>query len=225
MIAFVGRLRSGAEIFAINAEGTRLRQLTKNDAFDESPSWSPRGRQIGFVYSDYPDRPDVWVMDANGQNRRQLTQGDTAADNGPVWAPDGRKAAFVRSPAFNDPGPPKDVIYVMNSDGSDQRPLTQIDASFPTWSPSGRWIAFLSYQPNGNYAMYRMNADGSGLRRLAVNAGGLSWSPDGKKIVFDRSEDNNIYVMNADGSGKKRLTRFRGGVYNPAYNPVWQPTS
>jgi TolB protein len=224
VVAFVGHLSAGAEIFAVRADGSRLSQLTNNDGFDESPSWAPHGGQIAFVYSDFPDRPDIWVMDASGENRRQLTQADTAADGGPVWSPDGRKLAFTRSPSFADPGPPRDVIYVMNADGSDQRPLTQIDANFPEWSPNGRWVAFLSYQRNGNYAMYRMNAAGSGLRRLAANAGEFSWSPDGKRIVFDRPEDNNIYVMNADGSGKKRLTRLRGG-YDPAFDPVWQPAS
>ena len=86
----------------------------------------------------------------------------------------------------------------------------------------------------GPIALYVMNADGSGQRRLARDAfTGSAWSPDGKKIAFQRDHhrkfvpgayspaDSNIeiYVVNADGSGERRLTR------NPALDQgsTWSP--
>jgi Tol biopolymer transport system component len=69
-----------------------------------------------------------------------------------------------------------------------------------------------------------MNADGSGLRRLASNLAKdpfWSWSPDGHKIAFASRRDGNpeIYAMNADGSELRRLTR------DPAWDtaPAWVP--
>jgi TolB protein len=68
-----------------------------------------------------------------------------------------------------------------------------------------------------------MNADGSGRRNLTrrpVDYGGNdngaspAWSPDGRKIAFDRGRG--IFVMNADGSGQRRLTQFgRQALWSP----------
>jgi hypothetical protein len=93
----------------------------------------------------------------------------------------------------------------------------------PSWSPDGKKIAFDSLR-DGNYEIYVMNVDGSGIKRLTnspAHDGVPSWSPDGKKIAFSSDRDGNdeIYVMNADGSDQKRLTN------NPAVDgcPSWSP--
>ena len=68
-----------------------------------------------------------------------------------------------------------------------------------------------------------MNADGSGLRTLLRDTtyiGGLSWSPDGRKLVFASGRDQiagEIYVMNADGSRIKRLTKNTFGDNGPVW--------
>ena len=96
------------------------------------------------------------------------------------------------------------------------------DAS-PDWSPDGRRIAFDSDR-DGNWEVYVMNADGSGVTRLTDNGAAdefPAWSPDGRRIAFESNRDGNweIYVMNADGSGVTRLT------YNDAFDsgPDWSP--
>ena len=111
-------------------------------------------------------------------------------------------------------------IFVMNADGSDQTRLTDDLAadSWPSWSPDGRRIAFISSRddpdPNDDdtiWEIYVMNADGSGQTRLTNDSEWHSlprWSPDGQRIAFQSYRDENweIYVMNADGSGRTRLT-------------------
>ena len=81
---------------------------------------------------------------------------------------------------------------------------------FPDWSPDGQQIAFESDR-DGNWEIYVMGADGSGVTRLTNNDaidGFPDWSPDGQQIAFesDRDGDWEIYVMGADGSGVTRLT-------------------
>lgn len=71
-------------------------------------------------------------------------------------------------------------------------------------------IAFASNR-DGNYEIYVMNADGTGLLRLTNNPAGdfdPSWSPDGSKILFvsERDGNNEIYAMNSDGTYQTRLT-------------------
>ena len=95
-------------------------------------------------------------------------------------------------------------------------------------------IAFLRGAPNrGGWAVYVMNADGSGQRRLSqqdVQFTPPAWSPDGQKIAFEAARDmpdsrnrkSDVYVMNADGSGQQRLTRNPAGDLRPAWSPDGQ---
>jgi TolB protein len=101
-----------------------------------------------------------------------------------------------------------------------QSPPGRPDVQSPVWSPDGRRIAFLS-RPDGNKALYVMNADGSGQRRLtrdASNSATPAWSPDGRTLAFEsvRNGINGVYAVNADGSGQRRLARS-------GHAPAWSP--
>ena len=119
------------------------------------------------------------------------------------------------------------VIYLMNSDGSNQTLLTPAQGSRPAWSPDGRRIVFQSDR-EGNSEIYVMNADGSNQTRLTNNPAedyAAQWSPDGTKIIFTRYELSTpyplqIYVMNADGSNQTRLTNTPD---SSADSPSWSP--
>ena len=93
-------------------------------------------------------------------------------------------------------------------------------ADEPAWSRDGRRIAFVAAQTasrDAPRALYTINADGSGLRRLTVDgfaARWPSWSPDGRRIVFEHESD--LYVVGAGGGGLRRLVA--GGSY-----PAWGP--
>ena len=75
----------------------------------------------------------------------------------------------------------------------------------------------------GTFDVYVMNADGSGLRRLAQSGQRPVWSPDGRKIAFVSGGDpssaltpnQHVFTMNSDGSGKRKLAR--------GFGPVWSP--
>jgi Tol biopolymer transport system component len=104
-------------------------------------------------------------------------------------------------------------IYLMNPDGSHQRPITDNNADdfSPVWSPDHSQIVFESDRddtqprtcfPNCNYNLYIMNADGSGQRQLTSAPGAewhASWSPDGKHLAYTAGDigfiGGALYIM------------------------------
>ena len=140
----------------------------------------------------------------------------------PMISPDGTRIAYcaLRDTIYYQ-------IYVMNSDGTAQKRLTDVktgDACGPAWSPDGKKLAFYAFantQPSRNPEIWLMDADGSNPKKLTGHGMDPSWSPNGQQIVFASHRDGvfQIYSMNADGSNVKRLTKHNA----EDSNPVWAP--
>ena len=73
-IAFTsGDWLPGPNIYIVDSEGKKVRQLTDHERWDSSPSWAPDGTQIAFE-SERVGHPEIYVMEANGRNPVNLTQ-------------------------------------------------------------------------------------------------------------------------------------------------------
>jgi TolB protein len=120
-------------------------------------------------------------------------------------------------------------IWVMNSDGSEVRQLTQdlSQDNKPTWSPDGTKIAYQCYGFTGFADISVIDDDGSNLVRVTLNESHNwtpSWSPDSKEIVFNEVNyaDGGSYIskVNADGTGgTTRLTDEPGNQTDPVWSP------
>ena len=174
--------------------------------------------QIVFV-SERDGPAEIYVMDANGKNRRRLTT-NVWEEWDPSWSPDGEGIVFMsdRNDNFWDFG-----IYVMDADGGNQQELIKNDHDDmdPSWSPNGERIAFVSDR-DGNLEIYVMDVDGGNQQRLTKNDRldwGPSWSPDGERIAFasERDKSYEIYVMDADGGDQRKLTKNRQDDFSPAW--------
>ena len=179
--------------------------------------------RIVFTFYAKPDHTDVYVMDADGGNRENLTN-HPAYDHSPDWSPDRTKIAFVSN---RDGG--RSQIYVMDADGKNPIRLTDgpLTKLAPDWSPDGGKITF-TVQPaairESHIAV--MDADGNNRVRFKNHARDPSWSPDGREIAFSslRAGEwwDDIYVIGADGQGLRRVThelRELWGAYSPAFSP------
>ena len=169
--------------------------------------------QIAFA-SERDGNSDIYIMDADGGNVRQLTDSPEEA-RAPAWSPDGSQIAFASGPSLGTRG-----VYVMNADGSNVRLLTNraVPGTSLTWSPDGTEIAFERLSGYGP-GIYVMNADGGNVRQLTdAWTSNLSpdWSPDGTQIAFSSFD---IYVMDADGGNLRRLTDGSGSDWAPAWSP------
>ena len=214
-------------LYVMNADGSGQRRVTKEPIHVYGASWSPDGRQLIFA-SGFPGNPDIFVVNVDGNGQQQLTHAPNL-EYAPAWSPDGRTIAYLRTRGTST-RKLADVaaeIYLMNADGSGQRPLVPVsigDSSF-SWSPDGRAIAFVSKR-DGNDEVYVVNVDGSGLRNLTrspTRDGHPAWSSEGRTIGFvsNRGGNRDIYVINADGSGQRNLTR---SLDQKAFGIAWMPT-
>lgn len=166
-------------------------------AFIADASAAPR-RKIAFVRDG-----DIWTMNTNGRNQRQLTHDGSSAH--PAWSPNGRKIVFDSSrDGFSTKSIKSPQIYVMKINGTKQKRLTNKPKAamlMPSFSPSGKRIVFKrsTYLCTDYYAHY--NAE---LAILNVKNRNLSivekysdllegeedicgqpfFSPNGKKIFY-----------------------------------------
>ncbi|MFH1849881.1 MAG: DPP IV N-terminal domain-containing protein [archaeon] len=196
----------------------RKEELANDEMMPSLGAANGFGGRIAFA-SDRDGNPEIYVMDADGNNPRRLTY-NLASDGSPSWSPDGSKIAFLRDSYFT---------YVTNIDGNEPRFL--VNGSCLIWSPDGSEAVYinevnLQRRPYKRiFEIYVMDADGNYTRILTSGSSArdedLSWSPDGSKIAFvsDRDGNNEIYVMDANGKNQTRITHNSANDYNPSWSP------
>jgi len=196
----------GVEV--MNTYGGNRKRLT-NFLEDGLPSWSPNGQTLVFFSRREPDRQGrIYQVNLDGGPDWVLRRGGNVVyGEYPTWMPDGRIVYRTIAPQMG--------LALMNNDGSGYALiLPDGSATAPAVSPDGRYIAFMS-QRDGNWEIYRINVDGSDLKRLTnngANDGLPTWSPTGNLIAFvsDRGGEWAIWVMNADGSNQRKLFTMPG---------------
>lgn len=208
-IAFASDRDGNYEIYTMNPDGSDVKRLTFDSAFDSNPIWSPDGSKILFVR----DSGIICVMNADGSNQISLTS--FGGDSSPSWSPDSREIVSVRS----------GIITVISADATNTRQIrTSGYVNYATWSPDGAKIAFSQAT---DASIYVMNADGSNQRAIVNDSYFGAWSPDGSKIVvLGRQGLPGLWVINIDGSNPTRIDNpqeIDGYPYASAIEPAWSP--
>lgn len=190
---------------------------------DAPPCWSPDGKWIAYI-AERDGRSDVFLADAQGRERRRLTD-DAIVDRYPAWSPSSDRLVFARRlEAGWD-------LFSLAIDDPEAEPvrLTEDEryVGHPAWSPDGRFLAFdASFEGEVEIAALEL-ATGE-VRRVVSRAGNdlvPAWSPDGARLVFGgvTPADGNwdLWQVELASGALERLTE------DPAFDgaPVFVPAS
>jgi len=213
-----GNLRPGFnKIFAVPSEGGAPRQLTFGKYHDRGPlSWSPDGRTIYFSANRSPDwerdtnESEVHALDVASGTLAALTKRD-GPDNEPIVSPDGSRIAYI---GFDDRrmGYHNALLYVMDRDGSNVRPLTAaIDRSVENaaWAADGRGL-YVSYAEKGETRVARVGLDGS-VRTVAEGLSGSSLDRPYSGGEYSVARDGSIAFTSGSATLPADIALVRGG--------------
>jgi Tol biopolymer transport system component len=216
LIAFTSAINGNQDIYTVHADGSGLTNLTNNAAHDINPVWSPDGTRIAFQ-SDRTGLMQIYTMNADGSNLAQLTNNkvnhELMSVGGP-WSPDGKRLLFNE---WGDPVADSWKLYAIGADGQNKTLLAKVPPvyTFPSWSPDGEHIAFIS-----DSRLYVVNSDGSNLTEItkslpagevvdSYNTPNYYWALDGQSIFLIASNLDSVEGKTQGGEPNVNLFRWK----------------
>lgn len=173
-IAFIEGQGQGLAV--MRSDGSDQHVIAHRRGYYESPAWSPDGRLI--AYDSGPDWSThaIFTIRPNGTGEHQLTP-RSGSTGSPAWSPEGSRIAYSA----------RDQLWIMNSDGSGARRLTNcqlrscVSDLAPAWSPDGKDLVFVRQEDGGAARrLYILNLATDAMRPLTPNvqwAGRPDWRP------------------------------------------------
>jgi TolB protein len=226
-IAYVSERNGAKEIYVMDYDGYGAFQLTSVRDLALTPAWSPDGEHI--AYMGYRGTvTNIEVISRNGGSAMPFPA-PAGLNTTPAWSPDGKRIAFASNRDRHATDGTE--IYVATANGGNMTRLLPrstgagvIDTS-PVWNPkTGREIAFVSDRSRSQQ-IYRVNDDGTNLRRLIEDGGDAenpSWHPDGNFIAFAWKKSGkgfDIYIHDLATGRNSQLTQNSGDNEKPTWSP------
>jgi len=221
---------SNADLYVadLTDAGAAHQRITRSAKSEGNAVWLNQGKQIAFLYPDENGKSQVWVMDADGNNRRQVSKGDTAI-NGFVISPDETKIIMIQQVKYAQtaadvyPDLPKANARIID------------DMMYKHWD---EWVTEIPHPFLGDF-------DGKEITNVkdimadepfespVKPFGGIesfAWAPDSKSLVYTSrkkqgmeyaiSTDSNLYLYTLADDSTKNLTE---GMHGYDTNPVFSP--
>ena len=217
------------DLYVLPIEGGKAKPLTHSMAWEMQPRFSPDGKQITFM-SDAAGGDNVWLMNLDGSNPRQLSKESYRLLNNPVWHPNGEYIA-ARKHFTGTRSLGSGEIWLYHKDGGagvqlNEKPNWQKDLGEPAFSPDGRYLyysqdstpgTFFEYNKNSNgqiYQIFRRDLKEGKTISFVRGPGGAvrpTPSPDGRYLAFVRRVRNQSTLFVKD---------LKSGVETPVWGEL-----
>lgn len=201
---------------AICLSGSKTERPTEFASERESPNRMLIRLRRGEFEPGHP----LWVIDADGNNLRQLDMPKTLACGSPDWSPDDKRIACDAWDLSRGEYYAQGRITIVPVDGGEVTDLGL--GAMPSWSPDGKRIAFCRYSPVRG--VWVMSIDGTKEKLIDRTGWGVDWSPVGNEIVYTcpSSGGDNLCVVDPDT--EERRTLLGKETYRSIYwNMSWAP--
>ena len=229
-----------SKIYKIPVGGGKAQQIHRSDSYDFDPVYTPDGSKIVFASRKEGSKADIFVMNADGSGRRQLTQG-SSDDRKPAVSSDGSTVYFHRIYGSNW----SSALCSIKLDGADLKEIIKAEEN------TGFTI---SPHPDGDEILFSgVNSGGDDTHRNALRILSLKnpsefrkvkpifktepkdkwmtgitearFSPDGKFVVFlwymynERKEHNQIYIMDLESRKARKIAEFSDDTDYVSFSP------
>jgi Tol biopolymer transport system component len=201
-------------------------QITRQTGQVQTPTLSPDDREIAYL-SDTGGHGNIWVLEQNGGQARQLTY-EKSSDviiGVPIWSPDGKFITFAKTQRPSGVG--RTVEYwLVRPDGSDLRQILS-EGAWAAWSPDGHWLYYSESSPvrdTGSFRLMKTPVEGGNPTAVRTdNARGPAVAPESTLYYIvplsnlNGSFDYELRVARPENGDSKLLARISGERV-----PLWQ---
>jgi len=187
----------GDKIYVIPVKGGKPILISDDAEVVKSPVWSPDGSMIAFLARNYEkgwanSSNELWIaaIDKNGKPKGLIAETDLHNSTTSMlagWSAENKIGIWLSKPA-------KNLLYTVPAKGGEAMQVTSKNSWMPCWSPDGKYLYFYGINTNNFAGVESVPSGGGEVSRIAINSketvqpempiGGISVSPDGKKLVF-----------------------------------------
>lgn len=215
------------DIYTMPIAGGSPARIAEGLAWEVQPRFSPDGKRIAFT-SDRGGGDNIWIMNRDGSDKRQVTKEEFRLLNQPSWSPDGRyvvaKKHFTTGRSL---GTGEIWIYHVSGGGGVQlvkKPSEkhQKELGEPIYAPDGKSVYYTKNITPGGTFIYAQdsNSDLFNIEKYDLETGEVTTavsglggsvrpnpSPDGKKIAFVRREmtRSKLYVKDLESGVERKV--------------------
>jgi eukaryotic-like serine/threonine-protein kinase len=204
------------DLYISDADGNNQKQLTVNAGSNFGPIASPDGRYIVFLSNRAGAGYNLWRMDADGSNLKQLTRG--GHDSGPQITPDGRWIVYASWLVG------KPTVWKISIDGGEPVQLTDKYSRIPVISPDGKQFAcsYWDERYDSKFVIAIIPIEGgTPVKTLDLPTPTVRWTSDGRALTYidTQGSASNIWSQPIAGGPPRQLTDWKSDrIFNFAWS-------